>query len=159
MSGPISLGDETPRSVIFLCLKERDLQDLNATSVTSDASNSWIYLSFSGTKCAVSGSQFANSCDFLKRLRFVSISSFVEDICDKCFYCCYYLTRVTFSDSALLKRIGVEAFLGCYLTEIKIPDSVEEICDRCFHNCTALRRVANCAKSTYTNTILLQIGR
>ena len=54
---------------------------------------------------------------------------------------CADLSRVIFGDSSSLKRIGVEAFFRCDLTEIRIPDSVEEIGDGCFEECPCCDRI------------------
>lgn len=41
----------------------------------------------------------------------------------------------------MLKRIGVEVFHGCNLSEIDLPDAVDEIGDKCFCECRRLSRV------------------
>ena len=42
------------------------------------------------------------------------------------------LSRVTFGECSLLKRIGIEAMCGSEIREISIPDSVEELSGKCF---------------------------
>ena len=70
----------------------------------------------------------------------IAIPDTVEELCDDCFYDWEALTRVTFSEASLLKRIGVGAFYDCGLAEIHIPGGVEELCDECFAGCEVLAR-------------------
>ena len=66
----------------------------------------------------------------------------VEDIGSKTFSQFKGISRVTFSASISLPRIGCGAFRWCYtLAEVAIPDTVEEICDECFSACESLCRV------------------
>ena len=81
----------------------------------------------------------------------ISIPDSVRELCDRCFYGCSNLRRVTFGHSSSLERIGAKAFSGdgsdtnniraCPIEEITIPDSVRELCDRCFYGCSNLSRV------------------
>ena len=80
----------------------------------------------------------------------ITIPDGVRELCDRCFFKCSNLRRVTFGTSSCLERIGVEAFSGqiasgkgkaCAIEEINIPDSVRELCNRCFYGCWNLRRV------------------
>ena len=80
--------------------------------------------------------------DLLSRVRSVSIPDNLEELCDRCFFKCESLFRVTFSESSSLKRIGIEAFSRSGVKEIRIPDRVEELCYRCFCKCKNLSRVA-----------------
>ena len=80
------------------------------------------------------------------RVAEITIPDSVQELCDRCFYGCKSLVRVTFGSSSCLKRIGAEAFAGnhgvsCRITEISIPDSVREVCCRCFYDCLSLCRV------------------
>ena len=82
----------------------------------------------------------------LKSVQCVSVPDIVEDICDSCFDEGSVLSRITFGESSLLKRIGVHAFHSelhgtFFLTEIRIPDNVEELCDGCFSECWKLSRI------------------
>ena len=87
------------------------------------------YLVFSG----VIG-QDVGLCGLRKRqrTRFVSIPKGVEELCESCFSRCKSLSRVTFGESCLLRRIGKVAFYESGVCEIDIPDSVEELCESCF---------------------------
>ena len=71
----------------------------------------------------------------------MSIPDGVRELCDRCFYSCKSLRRVTFGSSSLLERIGVSCFAGSGVEEVNIPDGVRELCDRCFEGCKSLRRV------------------
>ena len=75
------------------------------------------------------------------RLKFVSIPNSVEELCERCFFSCQSLSRVTFGEASSLKLIGKEAFLLSHLREIHIPDCVEELCVCCFASCRLLSRV------------------
>ena len=76
-----------------------------------------------------------------QRARFVSIPDGVEEICEKCFYQCQSLSRVTFGESSSLKLIGKAAFGWSGVVEIHILDGVEELCEACFYDCKKLSRV------------------
>ena len=87
----------------------------------------------------------------------VSIPDSVCELCDRCFYKCKSLCRVTFGPCSSLERIGVSCFersgveelerigVSCFersgVEEVSIPDSVRELCDDCFAWCTGLSRV------------------
>ena len=73
--------------------------------------------------------------------RFVSIPDGVEELCEKCFYDCKRLSRVTFGESSSLKLIGKGAFRVSGIVEIHIPDAVEKIGDQGFFKCESLSRV------------------
>ena len=73
--------------------------------------------------------------------RFVSIPDGVEELCEKCFYKCKRLSRVTFGESSSLKLIGKGAFRVSGIVEIHIPDAVEKIGDQGFFKCESLSRV------------------
>ena len=60
-----------------------------------------------------------------QRARFVSIPDRVEELCEKCFYECKNLSRVTFVECSSLKLIGEDAFRSSDVTEIHIPDGIE----------------------------------
>ena len=75
------------------------------------------------------------------QLEEVVIPDSVEELCESCFYECWFLSRVTFGESSSLKLIGKEAFYGSCVVEIHIPDSVEELCESCFSECRRLSRV------------------
>ena len=88
----------------------------------------------------------------------IEIPNRVRELCDRCFYGCWSLRRVTFAQPSSVERIGVEAFsceknpgeftAVCCIEEIEIPDSVRELCDRCFYRCSSLRRVIFGASSS-----------
>ena len=65
----------------------------------------------------------------LQELREVSIPNSVSELCDRCFYKCKRLRRVTFGSSSSLKRIGVSCFWTSGVEEVSIPDGVRELCD------------------------------
>ena len=67
----------------------------------------------------------------LQRLRHVSISNNVRELCDRCFQGCLSLRRVTFGCCSSLERIGVSCFEGSGVKEVSIPDDVRELCDCC----------------------------
>ena len=75
------------------------------------------------------------------RLKFVSIPNSVEELCERCFFSCQSLSRITFGEASSLKLIGKEAFYDGGLCEIQIPDCVEELGDECFYGCESLSRV------------------
>ena len=61
----------------------------------------------------------------------ITIPASVEVLCERCFYECKSLSRVTFAAGSCLKRIEKEAFSGCSsLKEIEIPASVEVLCEK-----------------------------
>ena len=84
-----------------------------------------------------------NACQIAE----ISIPDGVRELCDRCFYNCVSLHRVTFGESSSLERIGVDAFSGhtaktaCHIEEVSIPDGVRELCDQCFYGCHSLQRV------------------
>ena len=71
----------------------------------------------------------------------MSIPDGVGELCEKCFYKCSSLSRVTFGQSCSLKMIGNEAFCRSAVVDIHIPDGVEELCAGCFAGCKSLSRV------------------
>ena len=80
-------------------------------------------------------------CRAVQQLRYVSIPHNVRELCDRCFYKCKSLCRVTFGPCSSLERIGVSCFERSGVEEVSIPDGVCELCDYCFENCESLRRV------------------
>ncbi len=76
-----------------------------------------------------------------KTLKSVYISSSVKLICQKAFYSCSSLVRVTLSEG--LKEIGETSFALCSsLKEIYIPEGVKKIGKSAFFECTKLNRVS-----------------
>ena len=77
----------------------------------------------------------------LQQLEEVSIPNNVGELCDRCFYECKSLRRVTFGSFSSLERIGDSCFLGSRVEEVSIPDGVRELGNCCFYDCKSLRRV------------------
>ena len=71
----------------------------------------------------------------------VHIPDNVRELCDRCFYGCTGLRRVTFGPSSSVERLGVQWITYTHISEVAIPDSVREICDRCFFGCRHLNRI------------------
>ena len=83
----------------------------------------------------------------VSKLQSVAIPNGIRCLFDECFYQCENLSRVTFSSSSSLERIGKLAFSCTGLLEISLPDSVRELGSGCFSNCYKLSRVAFGASS------------
>ena len=62
----------------------------------------------------------------------------VRELCDRAFYKCSCLSRVSFGSSPSLERIGVAAFSKSSLRTFSIPRSVRELGDECFCDCSSL---------------------
>ena len=58
-----------------------------------------------------------------------------ENLCDKCFYACKNLSRVTFGDSSSLKRIGRGCFRYSDLIHTFLPSSVASVGGSAFSEC------------------------
>ena len=70
----------------------------------------------------------------------VIIEDGVENICDRAFEDCIYLTGITIPDS--VTKIGWYAFSNCTsLTSITLPDSVTSIGNSAFSNCDNLSSI------------------
>ena len=69
---------------------------------------------------------------FVGKAEEVIIPDTVEELCESCFCPRTSLSRVAFSESSSLKRIGKKAFRECGVREIHIPDDVEEPSPRAF---------------------------
>ena len=68
-------------------------------------------------------------------MREIHIPDSVEEICDKCFYGCRNLSRVTFGESSSLKRIGHWAFHRSGLTDFSLPGNVMSVGGASFSEC------------------------
>ena len=77
----------------------------------------------------------------LRAVKEVSIPDSVRELCDRCFYECRNLKRVTFGLGSKLERIGKWAFFKTSVEEVNIPDNVRELCESCFNECCNLRDV------------------
>ena len=64
-------------------------------------------------------------CSCIGELKEVVVAESVEELCEKCFYGCKSLSRVTFDESSSLKLIGKEVFYGSGVVEIHIPDRIQ----------------------------------
>ena len=84
----------------------------------------------------------ASAADFVGQLQDISIPNNVHKLCDRCFWKCESLLRVTFGASSSLELIGVSCFEGTGVEEVSIPDGVRELGDFCFKGCTSFRRLA-----------------
>ena len=74
-------------------------------------------------------------------LSLVCIPDSVRELCDGCFKGCSSLSRVTFSPSSSLERMGVSCFESSGVEDVFVPDGVRELCDGCFRGCWRLRHV------------------
>ena len=84
-----------------------------------------------------------------------NISNFVVDagveiICDGAFDGCYSLTQVKLP--AGLKYIGANAFSGCSLTEVLMPNTVLGIGSKAFSGCTDLQNISISDNLVYLGT-------
>lgn len=68
-------------------------------------------------------------------LREIRIPDQVENLCDKCFYACKNLSRVTFGDSSSLKRTGRGCFRYSDLIHTFLPSSVASVGSSAFSEC------------------------
>lgn len=96
---------------------------------------------FTVVDCLLLGKNGSVCYSCMGTLKECAIPDCVEELCDKCFYRCRSLLRVTFGESSWLERIGSEAFSKSGLTDIFIPSRVKELGAKCFWNCPALSRV------------------
>ena len=78
---------------------------------------------------------------FVGKVEEVVIPDNVEELCESCFCRRTSLSRVPFSESSSLKRIGKKAFRECGVREIHIPDDVEGPSLSCFWWCEDLSSV------------------
>ena len=60
-------------------------------------------------------------------MREIRIPDSVEELCEKCFYECGNLSRVTFGKSSSLNLIGKDAFSGSGVVEIHVPDGIRPL--------------------------------
>ena len=93
-------------------------------------------------------SAFENSKSTLKK---VVIPETIVEICDSAFKGCTILEEIDFATNSSLKKIGDEAFRGCYkIKNISIPARVESIGDDAFDNCSGLQTVVFAPASNLT---------
>ena len=56
--------------------------------------------------------------------RQICVPGSVEELCDKCFFGCVALRRVTFGESSSLMTVGVEVFCPSVLKSVVIPEAI-----------------------------------
>jgi hypothetical protein len=80
--------------------------------------------------------KFFKAARVFANITIITIPASVEVLCERCFYECKSLSRVTFAAGSCLKRIEKEAFSRCRsLKEIEIPASVEVLCEVALQVC------------------------
>ena len=90
-----------------------------------------------------SGLKIINGHCFYRQKNLKSVTfaegSILEKIYVQAFYSCKSLETIKLPES--LKEIHKEAFYGCGLTEISIPDNVVKLQESCFSNCNKVTKI------------------
>jgi len=81
------------------------------------------------------GREAFSECRYLEK---VILGKGLEVILDRAFAGNGKMSEAIFSEQSSLKSVGEEAFVGCGLTEINLPDGLETICYRAFSDCSSL---------------------
>ena len=122
-------------------------------------------VTYNATNCNIMGDYYSHAFSGCTNLTTLNIGENVQIIPDYAFCGCSGLNSVNIGNSVI--SIGDNAFRGCGMTSVTIPEKVTSIGQYAFYRCTGLTTVTynatNCYKGDYafsgcTNLTTLNIG-
>ena len=93
--------------------------------------------------------EYAFACN--ERLKYLKIPDSVVQLSRFAFYGDTILETVDISDNSSLRRLGMQVFSGCGLTEFRVPSCVTSIAQYAFEDCRRLKKITFAANSQLEN--------
>ena len=94
-------------------------------------------------KSSFESENYDNLVFCVRNIKYVTIPSFIEHICDYAFENCDQLQKVIFPSDSKLQTIGKSAFSHSSIESFTIPSSLKIIKEYAFNECNKLRNIEN----------------